>query len=128
MVKSTPKDDSIISLITDEVAKISCADLNGGTENKWFETINLVSVNILKQFNKSFRKALTGAHFIELVHSVTSSGLVYLGLSPYFAAYSSFAGDRQLGQEIVDRFLEGKHSGVSQSSRIEAGPFHRHLL
>ena len=123
MVKCTPKDDSIISLITDEVAKISCAELNGGTENKWFETINLVSVNILKQFNKSFRKALTGAHFIELVNSVTSSGLVYLGLSPYFAAYTSFAGDRRLGQEIVDRFLEGKHSRVPQSDRIKLAHF-----
>jgi glycosyltransferase involved in cell wall biosynthesis len=123
MVKCTPKDDSIISLITDEVAKISCTELNGGTENKWFEIINMVSVNILKQFNKSFRKALTGAQFIELVNSITSSGLVYMGLSPYFAAYTSFAGDRQLGQEIVDRFLEGKHSRVPQSDRIKLAHF-----
>ena len=49
--------------------------------------------------------------------------MVYLGLSPYFAAYSSFAGDRRLGQEIVDRFLEGKHSGVSQSSRMKLAHF-----
>jgi glycosyltransferase involved in cell wall biosynthesis len=109
MIKWAPKDDSIISLVTNEVAKISGAELNAGTENKWFEIINMVSVNILKQVNKSFRKALKGAHFIDLVNSVTSTGLVYLGLSPYFAAYTSFAGDRQLGQEIVNRFLEAKH-------------------
>jgi len=112
-----------LSLISDEVSKISCAELNAGTENKWFEIINLVSLNILKQFNKGFRKALKGANFIDMVNSITSTGLVYLGLSPYFAAFTSFAGDRHLGQEIVNRFLEGKHSRSLRSDRINLAHF-----
>lgn len=123
IIKWSPKDDSILSLITDEVSKISCTELHAGTENKWFEIINIVSVNILKQFNKSFRKALRGANFIDLVNSLTSTGLVYLGLSPYFAAYTSFAGDHRLGQEIVNRFLESKHARTLRSGRIKLAHF-----
>jgi glycosyltransferase involved in cell wall biosynthesis len=123
IIKCTSKDDSILSLISEEVSKISCAELNAGAENKWFEIINLVSLNILKQFNKSFRKALKGANFIDMVNSITSTGLVYLGLSPYFAAFTSFAGDRHLGQEIVNRFLESKHSRSLRPDRINLAHF-----
>jgi glycosyltransferase involved in cell wall biosynthesis len=123
IIKWSPKDDSILSLITDEISKISCTELNAETENKWFEIINIVSVNILKQFNKSFRKALKGANFIELVNSLTSTGLVYLGLAPYFAAYTSFAGDHRLGQGIVNRFLESKPARTLQSGRIKLAHF-----
>jgi glycosyltransferase involved in cell wall biosynthesis len=123
IIKWSPKDDSILSLITDEISKISCTELNAGTENKWFEIINIVSANILKQFNKSFRKALKGANFIDLVNSLTSTGLVYLGLAPYFAAYTSFAGDHRLGQGIVNRFLESKPARTLQSGRIKLAHF-----
>lgn len=123
IIKWSPKDDSILSLITEEISKISCTELNAGTENKWFEIINIVSVNILKQFNKSFRKALKKANFIELVNSLTSTGLVYLGLAPYFAAYTSFAGDHRLGQGIVNRFLESKPARPLQSGRIKLAHF-----
>jgi glycosyltransferase involved in cell wall biosynthesis len=55
------------------------------------------------------RKALLGANFIDLLNSATSSGLVYLALAPYTAAFSSFAADRNLGWDLVQRFLPHCH-------------------
>ena len=50
-------------------------------------------------FIKHFRKGLLGANLFDIVNSITSSGLIYLGLGPYFAAYNSFSDDRCLGEE-----------------------------
>ena len=76
---------------------------------QWFQILNDISTNILKQFNEHFRKALAGANLLDLINSITSSGIIYLGLTPYLAAFSSFSKDRSLGSEII------RHAGERQS-------------
>lgn len=97
--------ESIYSLITNEASKMTFTKPNGNPEKQWMEILNEISHNILKQFHKHFRKALLDANLVDLVNSVTSSGLIYLCLAPYFAAYSSFASDRCLGEKIISAFF-----------------------
>jgi glycosyltransferase involved in cell wall biosynthesis len=94
-----------LSLISNEASKVTYARSNGNPEKQWMQILDEISHNILKQFHKHFRKSLLDANFIELVNAVTSSGLIYLGLAPYFAAYSSFASDRCLGEKIISAFF-----------------------
>ena len=72
--------------------------------------VNQLAQKMLTQLHRKLRKALLGANFIDLLNSATSSGLVYLALAPYTAAFSSFAADRNLGQDLVKRFLPESHS------------------
>jgi glycosyltransferase involved in cell wall biosynthesis/predicted metal-dependent phosphoesterase TrpH len=109
--KSSPKSkqtDPLLSLIVNETIKAP-----GKSPNKpgmqWFQILNDISTNILTQFNEHFRKAVAGANLLDLINSITSSGIIYLGLTPYLAAFSSFSKDRSLGSEII------RHSTERQS-------------
>jgi glycosyltransferase involved in cell wall biosynthesis len=114
---------TIISLITNEASRITYSEANGNPEKQWMQILNDISRNILKQFHKHFRKALLGADVIELVNSVTSSGLIYLGLTPYFAAYTSFSSDRCLGEQIISNFFANDPAQAEEISSIRLAHF-----
>ena len=80
---------------------------------QWFQILNDISTNILKQFNEHFRKALAGANLLDLINSITSSGIIYLGLTPYLAAFSSFSQDRSLGAEIIRHAMARQSGGAA---------------
>ncbi len=103
--------DPILSLIISETTKApQKSPHRPGLQ--WFQILNDISTNILKQFHEHFGQAVTGANLLDLVNSLTSSGIIYLGLTPYLAAFSSFSKDRSLGSEILRSF----------PARASAGP------
>ena len=109
--KSSPKNnqtDPLLSLIINETTKApqKSPDRPG---MQWFQILNDISTNILKQFHGHFGQALEGANFIDLINSITSSGIIYLGLTPYLAAFSSFSRDRSLGAGDHSHILQTRH-------------------
>ncbi len=121
--KSSSQNDTILSLIRDEASKITYSESNGNPEKEWMQVLNDISHNILKQFHKHFRKSLIEANFIDLVNSITSSGLIYLGLAPYLAAFTSFSSDRVLGEQIISNFLSNEPVKGEEMSSIRMAHF-----
>lgn len=121
--KGSSQNDTLLSLITNEATKIIYSESNANPEKQWMQILNDISHNILKQFHKHFRKALLGANVVDLVNSVTSSGLIYLGLAPYFAAYSSFSTDRCLGEKIISSFFSKESAKDEEMSTIRLAHF-----
>lgn len=119
-LRSVSKDESIISLIKKEASQILSKSSLPLDEHEWFYLLNRLSRSLLTQFHRKLRQALFGANFIDLINSASSSGLVYLGLSPYTAAFSSFAADRDLGRDILKRFMPAGHGqrGAMEKFRI----------
>jgi glycosyltransferase involved in cell wall biosynthesis len=97
----THQSNPIIDLIIEETTKIPPEESYYKPGVQWFQILNGISINLLKQFHGHFGKAVPGADLLELINSITSSGIIYLGLTPYLAAFSSFSRDRSLGSEIV---------------------------
>ena len=97
--------DPLLSLIVHETIKAPQKSPNR-PGMQWFQILNDISTTILKQFHEHFRQAVTGANLLDLINSLTSSGIIYLGLTPYLAAFSSFSKDRSLGSEIIRSFSE----------------------
>lgn len=102
--------DPLISLIINETTKAprKSEDKPG---KQWFQILNNISINILKQFNEHLHQAVARADLLDLINSFTSSGIIYLGLTPYLAAFSSFSKDRSLGLEIIRHSMERKPGG-----------------
>lgn len=121
--KSPARSTTILSLIKDEASKISYSQVHEKPGVQWFQIASDISHNILKQFHKHFRKALGRANFIELFNSITSTGMIYLGLTPYFAAFSSFAKDRSLGMQIMRNFLEKEPGEANEFNAIRLAHF-----
>ena len=78
-------------------------------EFEWFSLLNELARKLLVQFHRKLSKAFLGANLIDLINSVTSSGLVYLALAPYTAAFSSFSSDRNFGVSLLEKFLPPAH-------------------
>ena len=106
--KSSPKSsqtDPLLSLIISEATKAPQKSPNR-PGMQWFQILNNISTNILKEFHGHFGQAVEGANLLDLINSITSSGIIYLGLTPYLAAFSSFSQDRSLGEEIIRHSAE----------------------
>jgi glycosyltransferase involved in cell wall biosynthesis len=121
--KSSSQSNTILSLIIDEATKITYSEANGNPEKQWMQILNDISHNILKQFHKHFRKGLLGANLFDVVNSITSSGLIYLGLGPYFAAYTSFSSDRCLGEKIISNFFSNEPTKGEDLNTIRMAHF-----
>ena len=120
---SNNKNDTLLALIIEETTKVPYKESYSKPGIQWYQILNDISSNILKQFHEHFRKAVVGANFIDLINSITSSGLIYLGLTPYFAAFSSFSRDRDLGQNIMGNFSDQKPVGKSNLQEIRLAHF-----
>ncbi|MFZ5449431.1 MAG: glycosyltransferase [Thermodesulfobacteriota bacterium] len=109
-LRSVSRDESFINLIKKETSHFFTQAPLPADEHEWFYMVNQLSKNMLTQFHRKLRRALLGANFIDLLNSATSSGLVYLAMAPYTAAFSSFAADRNFGLNLMKRFLPLSHS------------------
>lgn len=118
---SNSEKNNVFSMIKKETYKVTCPEDN--SEIQWYAIINQITQSILKQFNRRFRKALIHAHFIDLLNLISSKGIIYLGLAPYFAAFSSFAADRKLGAKIMGSFLEKKLKTLNGFQEINLAHF-----
>jgi glycosyltransferase involved in cell wall biosynthesis len=109
-LRSVSRDESFVTLLKKETSQFFTQAALPADDYEWFSMVNQLTQKMLTQFHRKLRKAILGANFIDLINSATSSGLVYLALAPYTAAFSSFAADRNLGQDLVKRFLPESHS------------------
>jgi glycosyltransferase involved in cell wall biosynthesis len=108
-LRSVSQDEDFISLIKKETSKFLAQEFFPADELDWFHLVNHLAQKLLTQFHHKLREALLGANLIDLLNSASSSGLVYLALAPYTAAFSSFAADRDFGLDLVQRFLPDSH-------------------
>ena len=122
-LRSVSKDESFINLIKKETSQFFTQAALPADDYEWFSMVNQLARKMLAQFHRKLRQALLGANFIDLINSATSSGLVYLALAPYTAAFSSFAADRSLGQDLVKRFLPESHAQREDSPQFNMAHF-----
>jgi glycosyltransferase involved in cell wall biosynthesis len=122
-IRSVSKNESFINLIKQETSHFFDQGSLPADENEWFYMVNQLARKLLTQFHRKLRQALLGANFIDLLNSTTSSGLVYLALAPYTAAFSSFAADRRLGSELAKRLLPASHPLREASQQFRMGHF-----
>ncbi|MEW6386167.1 MAG: glycosyltransferase [Thermodesulfobacteriota bacterium] len=108
-LRSVSQNESFINLVKKETSYFFSQASLPADELDWFRMISQLSRNLLTQFHGKLREALLGANLIDLLNSATSSGLVYLALAPYTAAFSSFAADRDFGLDLVHRYLPASH-------------------
>ncbi|MHB8066537.1 MAG: glycosyltransferase [Desulfobaccales bacterium] len=120
---SVSKDETFISLIKKEASQFLSKTSMPLDEHEWFYMLNRLSRNLLAQFHRKLRKALFGANFFDLINSASSSGLVYLGMIPYTAAFASFAADRYLGANMLKRFLPAGHPQRGAMEKFRIGHF-----
>ena len=122
-LRSISQDESFINLVKKETSHFFTQESLPADEHEWFFMVNQLARKMLTQFHRKLRQALLGANFINLINSGTSSGLVYLALSPYIAAFSSFAADRTFGLDLVKRFLPDSHAQQGPSPQFNMAHF-----
>jgi len=77
---------------------------SGDTEKQWFDLMGRMANRYLSRCTQNILEGVLRANIFDLFHALTASGSMYLLVAPYFAAYSSFAGDRELGGTIAAHF------------------------
>ena len=102
---SDSKNGNLSAFIQKEVSNLRTVASQKNPDVQWFAIINRLANKVLHPFHEHFQKAISGANLIECLNSFTPTGLVYLGLGPYIAAFSSFSEDRVLASQITERFL-----------------------
>jgi glycosyltransferase involved in cell wall biosynthesis len=108
-LKPEQKDPGFIESIQKELLGIFAQANCPPGEREWFEVLDQLSRKLLKGLHTKLRRALADVNFLDLFNVATSSGLVYLGIMPYTAAFSSFAADRHLGRAMAAQFLPESH-------------------
>jgi glycosyltransferase involved in cell wall biosynthesis len=114
------KNGNISAFIQKEVSRLKTIASQKNPDVQWFAIINRLANKLLHPFHEHFQKAISGADFIECLNSLTPTGIVYLGLAPYIAAFSSFAEDREMAAKIVERFF---HPGNGNAPEINLAHF-----
>lgn len=77
---------------------------NKNAEKRWFEFVNKVSNKVLMHFGNHLMDHISGGNFFNIFNSLGSAGALYSMLAPYFVAFSIFTQDRQLVDQIIDRY------------------------
>jgi glycosyltransferase involved in cell wall biosynthesis len=115
---SVSQDESFLNLVKKETSFFLTKAALPTDEYEWFSMLNQLAQKLLAQFHRKLSKAFVGANLIDLINSVTSSGLVYLALAPYTAAFTSFSSDRQLGVSLLEKFLPPDHEQRQAASQF----------
>ncbi len=122
-LRSVSQDESFVNLVKKETSYLLAQKALPSDEYEWFSVLNKLSQKLLVQFQRKLSKALAGANLIDLLNSVTSSGLVYLTLAPYTAAFSSFSADRNFGLNLLENFLPPGHAQREAASQFSMAHF-----
>jgi glycosyltransferase involved in cell wall biosynthesis len=85
-------------------------------EKQWFALMGRVANQYLSRCTQNILEGVLRANIFDLFHALTASGSMYLLVAPYFAAYSSFAGDRQLGRTIAGHFETESRKPLNQAA------------
>jgi hypothetical protein len=115
---SVTQDESFLNLVKKETSYFLTQEALPSDEYEWFSMLNQLAQKLLGQFHRKLSKALSEVNLIDLINSVTSSGLVYLALAPYTAAFSSFSSDRNFGVSLLERFLPPTHAQRQAASQF----------
>ena len=114
--KSEQQGFSLLDLVKEEISRFIQEDpqlktffaafRNHGPvrEEEWCEFITRLANQLLRKFSDRLLTGINGAHLVDVLQSLTAIGVVYLLLTPYFAAYNSFAQDRHFSQKILAHF------------------------
>ena len=73
-------------------------------DEKWFQFVNQLSNKVLSHFGNHILDHVSGANLFKLFHSMGSAGALYVLLAPYFVAFSMFSKEKQLSEQILERF------------------------
>lgn len=115
--------DSVLDLLRKETRKIlrDHPDLfahgAGGEqapfkmENHWFTCVNTVSNRIIRHFCDRLIGQISGANLLKLFQTLGSAGSVYALVSPYFVAFSEYAKDRRLSEDVFRQLGPGEKPG-----------------
>jgi hypothetical protein len=95
---------------------------SGDMEQQWFALMGRMANQYLSRCTQNILEGVLRANVFDLFHALTASGSMYLLVAPYFAAYSSFAGDRHLGRTIAGHF-----AAETQKPRSAAAPAVAHF-
>lgn len=113
----TTGDTSVWNLLRNETHRLIWDDpqfaqiFDNGAEHvedmdeQWFRFVDTAANKVLFHFSDHVVESISGAHFLNLFHSLGSAGALYSLLAPYFASYSVFAQGRNFDREVVKRFL-----------------------
>jgi glycosyltransferase involved in cell wall biosynthesis len=97
---------------------------NGASlDKKWFQFVNRLSNKVLYHFGSHILDQVSGANFFTMFHSIGSAGALYSLLAPYFLAFSMFSREKQLAEQILQRFTKGPAPGRAQKSSVSVAHF-----
>jgi glycosyltransferase involved in cell wall biosynthesis len=89
-------------------------------EKQWFALMGRMTNQYLSRCTQNILEGVLRANIFDLFHALTASGSKYLLVAPYFAAYSSFAGDRQLGHTIAKHFESDSENLLCKGTPVVA--------
>lgn len=81
---------------------------------KWFDCVNQISNNLLKQLGRDVFDRVLHARILELIQALGSASALYLMLAPYFVGFSARSKQRQMCRDLVP--------SLSQSSQERFRP------
>lgn len=97
--------------------------LGGNSEDleaQWSALMGRMANQYLSRCTHNILEGVLRANIFDLFHALTASGSMYMLVAPYFAAYSSFAGDRHLSRTIAAHFDTESESPVEKRSPVVA--------
>jgi glycosyltransferase involved in cell wall biosynthesis len=92
-------------------------------DKKWFQFVNQLANKVLTHFGNHILDNLSGANLFKMFHSIGSAGALYSILAPYFVAFSMFSKEKQLSEQILERFKKGKRAGRSPGMSVKVAHF-----
>ena len=92
-------------------------------DEKWFQFVNQLANKVLSHFGNHILDHVSGANLFKLFHSMGSAGALYAVLAPYFVAFSMFSKEKQLSEQILERFTKGRPSGREEASKVKVAHF-----
>ncbi len=107
-----------------EMVKNGNGNGNGmSLDTKWFEFVNQLSNKVLSHFGNHILDHVSGANLFKLFHSLGSAGALYALLAPYFVAFSMFSREKQLSEQILERFTRGRLPGREEGGKVKVAHF-----
>ncbi|MGQ9687464.1 MAG: glycosyltransferase [Desulfobaccales bacterium] len=93
---------------------------SGDQDQKWFGLMNRMANEYLSRCTQNILEGVRRANLFDLLQALTATGSMYLLVVPYFAAYASFAGDRQLASAIAGHFAAAEGSSSRPAEPVVA--------
>lgn len=73
-------------------------------EEPWFRFVDKVSSKVLFNFGSHILDHVSRGNVFNIFQSIGSAGALYTVLAPYFVSFAVFTKDRQMNQDVLNRF------------------------